>query len=487
MPIADCDCDYCHEQLSDWDYRYKGKHYCKKCYNYLFHFKICSVCSKKRKIYYALKIPICKFCQVKDQPCIRCGKEQYVFGKIIEHDAVCNSCAKYFLEPKKCTSCEENKMNVAYRTLSNGDKTLLCETCYTKTLPICSACKYRRKAYTFSLDKKPICKICSIEGTRPCKQCGEVFPAGYGNICNSCTSKKTLLRKTNFIGASLSKYMSEIFIAFSNWLAARRGVIFTANHISSYHAYFFQLDNICNELQRLSDYKELVARVSIATTRANLLVTVFLDEKKFIVIDKTVKEEYSNLDMIERYLTSFKEGTCRHRLILKYYNSLDEKLKVGTTTIRSIRLSLTPAVKFLQYCENFNTEKPSLEILKSYLWYYPGQRASITGFINFLSKTFKYNFSVKDVEHSILQSPNTSKAQLKQRMIDILRSDKDIKQRYLFKTVMGYLHGVDIPEHITIDLKDIKKDANKDYYIRIAGDTFYLPEQIVHLLLMQEV
>jgi hypothetical protein len=296
-------------------------------------------------------------------------------------------------------------------------------------------------------------------------------------VCQDCHAKKSLAHKVDFIAASLSTYLSKTFIEFSRWLAERRGLVFASIHLQHYHAYFFELDEICLKLNRLPSYEELVTEVTVAKTRSNLVVTIFLDEKKLIVIDKKTKEEYANLDMIDRYLVTFEKGTYRNKMLLSYYQHLDSKLKSKQTTIRSIRLSLTPAVKFLQYCSHFNTQKPTLDILKSYLWYYPGQRASITGFVNFLVKEYEFNFAVKDVEHVIFKSPNSSKEQLKRRLIDLLRLDSipQNKRNYFFRTTIGYLHGIEIPANVFIDVNDIKINSNKESYIRMGGSLFYIP------------
>lgn len=484
VPISDTDCDYCNAKLSDWDYRYLGKHYCKKCYNYLFHFKICSVCKRKRKIYYDLKTPVCKFCQVKDKPCIRCGKTEYTQGKITEQGPVCNSCAKYFTEHKKCTECTEKDYSVSMRNLADGTTKLICQTCFSKTLPICSSCGYRRKAFSYLLDKTALCEACSVEITRKCTQCGNEFPAGKGRICPECTYNAILSRKTQFIANSLSIHMSKLFHEFSGWLNNRRGVLFASLHIHNYQAYFLELDDLCEELNRLPTYKEIVAQFTVAKTRFNLLVTIFFNEKKIILVDKKIQEEYANLDMIDRYLHSFLKDTYNYKIIHRYYDKLNMKYKSGKTTIRSIRLALTPAVKFLKYCKNFNQIKLDMNMLSGYLWYYPGQQAAITGFINFLSKEFKLNLSVRDIKKVVLRRPSTSKAQLEHRLIDLLRSDKKFKdkQKYLFKTAIGYLHGIEVSDNIFIDFNDIKIDFNKDRYIRINGNKFYLPTEVIYKL-----
>jgi len=161
-------CDNCSIMLTNWDYRYRGKHFCRKCYDSLFRFKICVKCNKRKKIYIAQKPPICKFCQVKNKSCIRCGKTNYANGKITQYGPVCNTCSKYYTQYDRCSVCGKDNNPTSNRALCDGSKKFLCEKCYNKTLPICIECGYRRKAFSFRLDKKPLCKICSIEHTRKC-------------------------------------------------------------------------------------------------------------------------------------------------------------------------------------------------------------------------------------------------------------------------------------------------------------------------------
>lgn len=480
MKVSDTNCDYCHEKLSEWDYRYHGKHYCRKCYNYLFHFKICSVCNKRRKVYYSLKPPICKFCQVKNKPCIRCGKKEYSFGKITEHGPVCNSCAKYFTEQKTCSECKTKNLNVSNRKLPDGATKLLCQKCYNKKLPVCNSCGYRRKPYSYLLDNhKPICNICSIEVERECKQCHKPFPAGFGNICSNCITKNSIDKKTAFISSSLSEHMSKYFKEFSVWLHKRRGSSFTSNHIQHYHKYFFDIDELCSELGRLPIYEEVVDKFTVAQTRKYLSVTIFFDEKGLIKVDKGIQEEYANLGMIDKYLDTFKSYSYRHKLLHGYFEYLYNKYKNGKTTIRSIRLALTPAIKLLEYCDHFNTEKPDMNILSGYLWLYPGQKSSITGFINFLKNKFKYELSIMDAPKIVLKRPKTSKKILKQRLIDLLRTNQETKNSQdLIKTAIGYLHEIEIPSNVFINFSCIKTHTDKTVFIYLANYKFYLPSFI---------
>lgn len=470
-------CDYCDTLLKDWDYRYQGKHYCKKCYNYLFHYKICIKCNKKRKIYYALKPPICKFCQVKDKPCIRCKKTKYTNGKITQYGPVCNVCAKYYTQYRKCSICKQTNKPTSNRTLVDGSKKLLCQKCHSKTLPVCHSCGYRKIPFSYQLNHKPLCKICSIEVTRDCKECGKKFPAGFGRSCTECTFKKSLHKKSHFIAKSLSGYTAKYFIKYTNWLQQRRGVNFAAVYLQNYQKYFFQIDKLCMQLKRMPTYEELLATFPQATSGKHWLIHLFLHNINVIKIDDAIKDKYANLNLIEKYLNLFDKADYRYNLIQSYYKKLLIKLRNKRTTLRSIRLSLTPAVKLLQYCDNFKNDPPNMYILEGYLWIYPGQRSSLIQFTNFLSKHFSYELKISIIPQPKLEKAHESQELLQQRLIKILRNPQyqGEHRQYFLKTLIGYLHNIHVPDNVYIDLNDTKKDPQGSYYIRMCREVFYLP------------
>ena len=470
-------CDYRSTLLEDWDYRYQGKHYCKKCYHYLFHYKICIKCNRRRKIYYSQRPPICKFCQVKNIPCIRCKKTQYTNGKITEYGPVCNVCAKYYTQYRKCSVCKQNDKPTSNRTLVDGSQKLLCQKCHSKTLPVCCSCGYRKMPFSYQLDQKPLCKTCSIEVTRNCKICGDKFPAGFGHICSDCHYKNALVKKATFISEAMSQHTAQHFINFSYWLKLRRGVLFTSTHIQNYQKYFFQIDKLSVQFDRLPNYEELLATFPHATQGKNLLVHLYFESAGVLKIDKAIKDKYANLNLIQKYLNTFKKDDYRSTLLQSYYEKLLQKFKAKRITFRSIRLALTPALKFLQYCDYFKNETPNMYILEGYLWIYPGQRSSLTEFTNFLSKQFSYEMKISMIPQAKLEKAHESQELLQQRLIKILRNPQYQRehQQYFFKILIGYLHNIHVPDNVYIDLRNVKKDAQSDSYIRLCREVFYLP------------
>jgi len=471
-------CDRCHNLLTNWDYRYKGLHYCRPCYDSLFKLRICSVCSKNKMIFTKLQIPICKICQVKDAPCIRCGKKEYPFGKITKDGSVCLNCSKYFREYKKCTVCNTESYTVYQRTIKN-DIQLICSTCYNKTLPICIRCHKQRKAFSFNEKHQPICKICTELDDKRCIKCDTLFPAGVGNICQACTYKNSLNKRAQFGLKSLSSYNAKLFYEFSYWLAQRRGFLFASTALKNYYPMFLAIDKYAQVLERYPSYKELLEKFTSSMLNKHSLVITFLNEKKILKIDLNIKEEYANRNKITKDLCTFPIGSYRSKILHAYYETLHYKYTQKKTTIRSIRLALTPAVKFLEYTTQTDEKTISNQSLNDYLWVYAGQKSAITGFISFLNK--KYNLILEIPKEKIkFKRPNKSKAQLKQAYIGALRNNENSQyaKHNLLVLSIEYLHDIAVHKNIILPLHGVKQKKDGDCYIRLGSKEFYLPIEV---------
>jgi hypothetical protein len=327
------------------------------------------------------------------------------------------------------------------------------------------------------LQKKPLCKICATEVTRKCAQCNKDFPAGQGRICKICHYTKTFEGKVAFIADSFT-HLGESFISFSKWLLRRRGLLFTATHIQNYQLYFYRIDGLYEELRRMPSYEELLNRFRGATNKKHLLVHLFLNDSNLIAIDKSVTDKYANFSLIEKQLAIFEKGTIQHKIIQKYYNYLCDKLGEGYLQLRSVRLALTPAIKFLQYCKNFQDPTPSMNILEGYLWLYAGQRASIAEFTNFLAKQYSYDLQITKVPKATLTRPKVSHQILKGRVIRLMQNPKTIHKRlqYFYASVFGYFHWISIPKNVFVTHNDFHFSKNGNHYIRMCGHVFYIPE-----------
>ncbi|HIQ28075.1 MAG TPA: hypothetical protein EYH42_06205 [Sulfurovum sp.] len=251
-------------------------------------------------------------------------------------------------------------------------------------------------------------------------------------------------------------------------------------HIQNYYIFFQELDDVAKELNRFPSYTEIVQYLTVAKSRKYLLVTIFFQEIGKISIDKVVQEEYANLDMIDRLLQYFSNEDDRYSILYSYYSIFERKSK---TSIRSVRLALTPAAKFLKYCEHFKNMEITNESLSGYLWVYRGQKSAIYGFITFLNK--HYSFSLDSHRMLIpIKAPRYTKKQLKQKYIDLLKYPKSEKKYHqeLLRITLGYLHNIDLPNNAFISPEDIKKEKDDAYYLRLVSKKFYLPVETAQIL-----
>lgn len=485
LPLKEgSECFECNTVITSMGHLYKGNFYCLKCYIQ----KVGKEPSKGSDLNKNRKLSTATYrrYQAKNLPCIRCGKTKNKNRKITEQGPVCNSCARYFREPKKCKSCGTKKLDVANRNLNNGSTSLLCQSCFQRSEQVaCSLCTRRRQEFFYNFSKKHICKNCLTLPPRYCKYCTIEIPAGSGHICRDCSYRRTLKRRMCYLRPLLNNEFQRIFNEFSEWLVTRKDVHYTAIKIGYYFEFIYALNNLSSSLNRFPSYLDIVNNLAVAKTRQYLLVTVFLSEIKAIKIDSKIKDEFSNLDMIDRYLNYFEPNSNFGRMINSYYDKLELKLKDGKTSIRSVRLSLTPAVNFLKNCMHYGFSQPSQKVLEGFLWSSPGQRAAITGFITFLIKNYHSKISLASIPKKIIfRRPYLSKKMLKQRFILILRESKEhnIPDGKLLRVAISYLHGIEIPKFVKIDRSNIVKNKAGIYYLRLTYEKFYITTELKKII-----
>lgn len=385
---------------------------------------------------------------------------------------------------KICTNCNKPKKYIHRRYKENLQGLLLCDSCYRKCLNICSMCKRHCVTYSYSEDNRVICETCATQNMRTCKSCGIEIPAGRGNICYKCSFFHTLIKKIDTLNLILSKYTNKVFESFTWWFYNRRDIIFVSTKIQKYFILFYKLDILANELNRFPQYDEILNFLDNKIIRKYTLVMIFLNEKNYINIDIKTKEKYSNLNLIEKYLTTFSENTYEYFIINRYSKYLFNKFEKKETSIRSIRLALTPAVKLLKYKEYFNAKLITNDIINGYIWIYPGQTASLTGFINFLIKEDIYNiYQIKQTTIKF-EHPKESKCQLKLRLIKLLRKKTFTKKDKLqiLKTSIEYFHYIKIPKNVYLSINNLTT-FNNITYIKCHKDLFYIPKEIIDKLI----
>ncbi|MFX4283986.1 hypothetical protein ACOL3A_05465 [Aliarcobacter butzleri] len=338
--------------------------------------------------------------------------------------------------------------------------------------------------FEYSKENKPICKKCFSEPLRICRICKNKFPAGRGRICNECSRFNTLVKKISILNLFLSKFTNLFFEEFTWWLTKRRGIEYSSNFIQKYFIFFYKIDLLANTLNKFPKYLDFLKHFKVSFTRKYLLVMIFLNEHKIIEIDEKTKELYSNFNIIDSYLNNFNKNSSDYLIINSYYIYLEKKYLSNKTTKRSIRLALTPAIKLLEYKKYFNVSRLNDNIIDGYLWIYPGQKSSLTGFINYLNKKYDYNLSSINTLMYKLIPTISRKKQLELRFIALLKKEKlsIFEKKRLINLSIEYFHRIKVPKNVYLSIKNIFK-INNNYYICCCKNKFYIPERIYFKLI----
>lgn len=469
------ECELCGKSVKKFQRKYKGKGYCSTCYAYLFKKKTCYQCGEDKRIYRYLEPPMCQQCKLKGQPCIRCGKTKFLLGKIAEDGPVCNSCSKYYRPKKSCSICGKTKHNVSKR-LKYGETESICDKCFNKKyFTSCDRCKQRAAPFFFDFNRNAYCKPCATKPDKNCKACGISMPAGnHSNTCQGCHSRAKIKRTLKQREEDLSPKAHKLYQDYANWLLNRREPPFTSRQVIRDYEIFTFLDNWLIKNKAWPSYEQYAKAITVKKTRKYLLATTFLNDHEIFSIDKKMKAEIGDLDTIDRLLDKIPTESPFKIYIDGYYAEMLNRYKHGKTSTRSFRLALTPATAMLELGLKQDKKLPDDELLKQYLWLHYGQRAAITGFINFLRVKMAVDIEMPDKEYFKFTRPSESKARIKQKLISMLRSGESNNNQYI-KTAIEYYHTIRFPYELNV-IENINVNKKEGLFsVSLAGKTLHIP------------
>lgn len=440
------ECSLCGNIVEIYQRNYKGKKYCSTCYAYLFKKIQCSICGENQRIYRYLNPPVCQKCEQKDQPCIRCDKQNYSIGKITEEGIVCNSCSKYYRPKKSCFICNKTKHNVSRRLLYN-EMEPICDTCFNKKYFIsCCRCKQRAQPFLCDLERNTYCRSCIMKPDKNCFICDRLLPGGHhSNTCAICHAQ-TRFRKILYTKSLLlSNEAYDLYVKYADWLLKKKGIMLVNRQIIKDYQVFNFLEKWRRQYCKWPSYEEYAEALTVKKTRTYLLVTKFLQEKRIIIINTEIKSQIADKNTIDRLLERIPKYSELRIYLDNYYVHMLHKYEQGKISIRSFRLALTPAVSMLELGLLQNKKQPDMELVRQYLWLHYGQFAAITGFVNFLK--LQISIYMPRVDDFHFKRPTSSRQSIKQKLISLLRSTDISIEQYIY-LAMEYYHGIRMPEEL---------------------------------------
>lgn len=394
MMLAEVFCDECGRRNVAIHRRYKGHGYCASCYAREFAERRCPSCDGVARLLRSTPDAMCRNCEA-GRPCVRCGESGKPVGKITQYGTVCASCAPYFRPEAPCEICGKLSRRLT-RVSRFGDSLRRCERCAISDFGTCKACRrYRRLNNS---DDLQLCASCHSGEARTCGSCGAQIPSGRGKQCEGCYWRLLLERRTKINCAILKNGpWHEAFVAFSNWLGDSCGSQKAALSLSR-HIVFFQ--NMESHWQCVPSYPEMLERFGVDTLRRYRKVVQWMSESGQIIPDSKLRDSVAEEQRIGRMLERLPSGTQVSLVVNAYTTELRQRSDRGKVQVRTIRLSLTPAIGLLQTSMDQGGGMPAQESVDHYISTHPGQRASLRGFLTFLNNRYQSCLKMPNVIES---------------------------------------------------------------------------------------
>ena len=447
---ADQMCDECGKTVPKIWRVYHGHRYCSTCYAREFKNAACPQCGNVAKLPRRKPEAVCSDCE-KNKPCVRCGTPpKYAIGKITEYGPVCRSCAPYFREKKPCEACGAMSNRLS-RVTRLGHDLKVCPKCATADHGTCQACrKYR--LLSMAPDGRMVCGKCLLLGDVPCPKCGDLMPAGCGKQCRACQRTATFRKKLNIdLAAFSTPVMGGVFASFGEWLLATVGCDKACISIHFYLPFFLDVEKTWGGVP---GYPDLLKHFSAEGLRRVRLPMQWLKEAHGITPDVQMRESDSELRRIEAILASVPGGSSAGTALGKYHRMLQARLDAGDTSIRSIRLALRPAASLLLEADPGGSKLPNQAGLLRYLHVSAGQRAAVTGFVNFMNDHYGLGLTLPDAKK---QAGTARRKRLEAEMLTLMQeaasnpAGDEINKRWI-SLGLAYFHG--LPKKVGASVAD---------------------------------
>lgn len=418
-------------------WRVENKHkYCANCYARVFKRTICPSCGNLARLNKYNKNAICAAC-IRAKPCARCGKTEYQSGKLTRYGMVCNSCAPHFRDKEPCEVC--GTLSNRLTRISRMEHDLrICPMCARADYAICQACK-RHRLLSLS-DGRMLCNSCQSQGEIPCTKCQQMMPAGRGKACELCYWKGLLEKRTSInCAAFTTSLMADHFNAFAIWLGQDVGAHKAAITLNRYLPFFLDIEK---QFKTIPDYDALLQHLGAAKLRKVLLPMRWMEVIGLIIVDAVTREENTEKRRIVALLDKVGKTTKQRKVMDEYHRLFLSGLNGHNTTIRSIRLALSPAVAVLQLCSTMDITLPNQKALDTFLDKTPGQRAAILGFVNYLRNTHQIKITIPKLSPEKAKRNRMNK--LKTEMLELMRKggeDEEFRRQWL-SVSLAYFHGL---------------------------------------------
>ena len=463
-------CDECGKAVTKIWRIHKEQRYCSTCYARIFKRRMCPHCGNFARLPKNDPEAVCLKCQTS-KPCSRCGKTDYEIGKVTPYGPVCSVCAPYFREPEPCELCGAKSTRLT-RVSHLGHDHRVCPKCVRSNHGTCNACR-RHRQLRLSPDGRKLCGACLEKGDVPCPKCSEPMPAGYGKQCQRCYWKGLLEKRIRIDCAAFSiSGMAANFEDFSQWLAKDIGEQRAAITLHRYLPFFIAIEK---QFAAIPSYGVLLAHFGALHLRRVLLPMRWMQQTGHVVPDAVAREEDSDRRRINATLDKVGIGTRERTILAGYLKALLMELGNQATTLRSVRLAMTPAAALLLEGLKMGRMPPDQKVLNAYLKKTPGQRAAMSGFVCYLRETYRIEITQPKID-SVKAARNRRK-KLEAELLVLMKEggQGEVFRRQWLSVALAYFH--ELPRKVGKNIRSEQISSHEDGSLTVvwSDQKYWLP------------
>lgn len=462
-------CDECGKRDIKIHRNDNGHRYCVTCYARVFKSRPCPECKEWKRLPINNAKATCTKCQ-KMKNCIRCGRLNFSVGRMTGYGPVCNACSRYFREKESCQSCGKLSSELS-KVNRLGGQLRLCRPCQRIDYGTCSRC--RRHRLLVAKENESVCKRCTDMGDTLCATCGQLMPSGRGSRCETCYWNVSAAKKISMnMHSFFSPKMAASFEAFGSWLIRECGAKNASLSLHRYLTFFVDVERVWGDFP---NYEILVNHFKAEGLRRVRRPMRWLSEIKRVNVNCDVRENTSDEDRIAKALLVFSPDVIGAKAIIGYEKKLRVRLHEGKTSVKSIRLALTPTLHLLRAADKTGKLLPDQQTLDRYLLATPGQKAAVTGFINYLNLHFSLNLKLV-VDQEATKKLRRKKLESRLSRFALMHDLTVENFQEWAQIALEYFHEVRISKKTIGRLQaSIKKVESDGIEVEVDNSHYYLP------------
>lgn len=459
-------CTACNKVVPKLTRVHKGEGYCAACYKRLFVRNVCPQCRNFKRLLKSDRTSICAEC-FSSLPCIRCKRKDRKVGLLTATGPACASCAPHFRNPTECEVCSKLSTRPVYVS-QNGQDVRVCQSCASQQFKTCSSCR-RYRAIASEEGPIRLCERCYRSPPGRCPKCDGQMPAGRLNECEACYWRGLLRKRIDLFQVGIgSTELRRDLEAFAGWMADRSSPASAAVKLKRALPIFVEIGQ---KWRHIPSYEDLIAHFGPQAPRRYYLLFQWLRQSGKIVENKEFRLKATEDRLVAKLLDEFVDLPAARELISAYHGHL---LEGRQRTPKSIRLALSPAAAFLKLIDGRSKETITQKTLETFLAAKPGQRAALTGFVNFLRRRFKYELSIKKPD-TVIQL-RAKRKRLEEHLVQAISLGIDDQSRLKrwISLSFAYFHNLPRKAGAEVGQGDVK-EVPGGFEVTWRGRMYWIP------------